>query len=173
MREGLIDVLGIEVTIDVLEEGVHAETRWQAYEDTSSMSYYYGSFAGVSTMTNWILNIFGSDHVRQFSMPYEAWEELQAVQGDESQEGPEIAAEVEEILSTRSTDEAQQFAELAEDAVITLDEDQRVQKVIEAAKLRAEVACGAPLVAGSARLGAIQLRPSPEGYYYKHLTVSE
>lgn len=179
MREGLIDVLGIEVTIDVLEEGVHAETRWQAYEDTSSMSYYYGSFAGVSTMTNWILNIFGSDHVRQFSMPYEAWEELQAVQGDESQEGPEIAAEVEEILSTRSTDEAQQFAELAEDAVITLDEDQRVQKFIEAAKLREELAYtvplawGAQLLAGSDRLGGIQLRPSPEGYYYKHLTVSE
>src|SRR5690625_7322503 len=110
-------------------------------------------------MTSWILNIFGSDHVRQFSMPYEAWEELQAGQGDESQEGPEIAAEVEEILSTRSTDEAQQFAELAEDAVITLDEDQRVQKFIEAAKLRGELAYtvplawGAQLTAGSERLG--------------------
>src|SRR5690625_6369660 len=122
MREGLIDVLGIEVTIDVLEEGVHAETRWQAYEDTSSMSYYYGPFAGVSTMTNWILNIFGSDHVRQFSMPYEAWEELQAVKGEESTEGPESAAEAEEILSTRSTDEAQRSAELAENAVIPRDE---------------------------------------------------
>src|SRR5699024_7965927 len=87
------------------------------------MSFYYGSFAGVSTMPNWIFNIFGSDHVRQFSMPYEAWEELQAVQADESLEGPEVAAQVEEILSSRSTDEAQQYAELAEDAMSTLDED--------------------------------------------------
>ena len=68
---------------------------------------------------------------------------------------------------------------LAEDAVTTLDEDQRAQKFIEAAKQREELAYtvplawGAQLLAGSDRLGGIQLRPSPEGYYYKHLTVSE
>lgn len=179
MREGLIDVLGMDVTIDVLEAGVHSETRWQAHQDTAVMSYYYGSFAGVSTMTNWIFNIFGSDHVRQFSMPYEAWEELQAVQGDESLEGPEVAARVEEILSTQSTDDAQQYAVMAADAVTTLDEDERAQKFIETAKQREELAYtvplawGAQLLAGSDRLSGIQLRPSPEGYYYKHLTVSE
>jgi len=179
MREGLIDVLGLDVAIDVLEEGVQAETRWQPHDDADVMSFYYGSFAGVSTMPNWIFNIFGSDHVRQFSMPYEAWEELQAVQADESLEGPEVAAQVEEILSSRSTDEAQQYAELAEDAMSTLDEDERARKFIDAAALREELAYtiplawGAQLLAGSDRLDGIQLRPSPEGYYYKHLTVSE
>lgn len=179
LREGLIDVLGIDVTIDVLEAGVHAETRWQAHEDTSAMSYYYGSFAGVSTMTNWIFNIFGSDHVRQFSMPFSAWEELQAAQADESLEGPEIASRVEEILSTQSTDDAQQYAVMAEDAVTTLDEGERSEKFVAAAKLREELAYtvplawGAQLLAGSERLSGIQLRPSPEGYYYKHLTVSD
>lgn len=179
MREGLIDVLGIDVTIDVLESGVHAETRWQLHEDTSTMSYYYGSFAGVSTMPNWIFNIFGTDHVRQFSMPYEAWEEMEAVQSDDSLEGNEVAAEVEEILSTQSTDDAQQYAVMAEDAMTTLDEDERAQKFIAAAKQREELAYtvplawGAQLLAASDRLSGIQLRPSPEGYYYKHLTVSE
>lgn len=179
LREGLIDVLGLDVTIDILEAGVHSETRWQAHEDTSSMSYYYGSFAGVSTMTNWILNIFGSDHVRQFSMPYEAWEELQAVQGDESMNGAQVAGKVEEILSTRSTDEAQQYAEMAGEAVTTLDVDERARKFIDAAKQREQLAYtvplawGSQLLAGSDRLSGIQLRPSPEGYYYKHLSVSD
>src|SRR5699024_7867928 len=113
MQEGLIEALGIDVTIDVLEAGVNADTRWQPAEDESSMSFYYGSFAGISTMPNWTLNIFGADHVRQFSLPYGAFEELQAVQADESLEGPELSARVEEILSTESTPEAQDYARMA------------------------------------------------------------
>jgi len=179
MQEGLIEALGIDVTIDVLEAGVNADTRWQPAEDESSMSFYYGSFAGISTMPNWTLNIFGADHVRQFSLPYGAFEELQAVQADESLEGPELSARVEEILSTESTPEAQDYARMANEAVTILDEDQRTQAFIDAALLREEMAYTIPMVWGAQmwasadRVSGLHPRASPEGYYYKSLSVSE
>lgn len=179
LREGLIDALGIEVSIDILEAGVHADTRWQPHDDPSVMSFYYGSFAGVSTMPNWIFNIFGADHVRQFSMPHEAWVELQDAQTDESLDGAQVAAKVEEILSARSAPEAQEYARLAKDAGATLDEEERTKKFLEAAKIREELAYTIPLAWGSqmwltsGRVSGLQGRPSPEGYYFKTLTVSE
>ena len=37
-REGLINLLGIDVVIDILEAGVHAETRWKPAEDASAIT---------------------------------------------------------------------------------------------------------------------------------------
>lgn len=179
LAEGLIEALGLEVTIDALEAGVHADTRWKPAEDSSFMSFYFGSFGGVSTLPNWTLNIFGPDHVRQFSMPYEAWEELQAVRADEAVTGAELSAQVEEILSTRSTEEAQQFTTMVNEAMTVLDDDERISAFLEAAKLREEMAFTIPLAWGSQmwatsdRMGGLQPRSSPEGYYFKNLTVSE
>ncbi|MGP9708531.1 peptide ABC transporter substrate-binding protein [Brachybacterium sp. AOP24-D1-21] len=179
LAEQLKDTLGLAVSLEVLEGGVHADTRWLPYEDTSVMSFYYGSFAGISTMPNWILNIFGIDHVRQFSMPVAAWDKIKATRSDESLDGAQIAAQVEEILSTKSTPEAQKYAELARAAAAELDEAKRTQTFLEAAALRDEMAFTIPLVWGaqmwvtSDRLSGLQGRPSPEGYYYKHLTASE
>src|SRR5690625_1298677 len=42
------------VNIDILEGGVHSETRWQPHEDDSVISFYGGTFSGVSTLNNWI-----------------------------------------------------------------------------------------------------------------------
>lgn len=179
MAEQLKEVLGIETTLDILEGGVHADTRWLPYEDTSVMSFYYGSFAGVSTMPNWILNIFGIDHVRQFSMPLEAWNQIEETRADESLDGAQIATKVEEILSTQSTDDAQRYAELARAAAAELDEDGRTRTFLEAAVLRDEMAFTIPLAWGaqtwvtSDRLSGLQGRPSPEGYYFKHLKVDQ
>lgn len=179
LAEQLKETLGIEVALDVLEGGVHADTRWLPHEDTSVMSFYYGSFAGVSTMPNWILNIFGIDHVRQFSMPLEGWDEIKATRADASLDGAQIAAKVEEILSTQSAPDAQRYAELARAATAELDEAKRAQTFLEAAALRDEMAFTIPLAWSSQmwltsdRLGGLQGRPSPEGYYYKHLTASE
>lgn len=179
MREGIIDALGMDVTIDVLEGGVHADTRWKPAEDDAFMSFYFGSFAGVSTLPNWTLNIFGADHVRRFSMPYEAWEELQAVQADESLEGPELASRVEEILSTESTSEAQEYTAQVNEAMAILDDEERNQAFLDAALLREQMASTIPLAWGSQmwvtseRVSGLQPRSSPEGYYFKHLTVSE
>ena len=179
LQEGLINSLGMDVVIDVLEAGVHADTRWKPAEDDSYMSFYYGSFAGVSTMPNWTLNIFGADHVRQFSMPYEAWEELQATQADESLQGPELAARVEEVLSTQSTPEAQQYAQMAKEAMTILDEEERTSAFIDAALLREQMSFTIPMVWGaqmyatSDQVSGLHPRSSPEGYYFKTLTVSE
>src|SRR5699024_4660854 len=177
MQEGLIEALGIDVTIDVVESGVYVDTRWQPGEDESVMSYYFGSFGGMSTMLSWILDLFGADHVRQFSLPYGAFEELQAVQADESLEGPELSARVEEILSTESTAEAQEYARMAHEAVGILDEDEGGRALIDDALLREELAYTVPLAWGAQawltadRIGGMHPRASPEGHYFKSLTV--
>src|SRR5699024_8348677 len=128
---------------------------------------------------NWTLNIFGIDHVRQFSMSYEAWQKLQEVQGDDSLQGGELAARIEEILSSESTSEAQEYAERVKEAQTILDEDERTQAFLDAAKLREEMAFtipmawGAQMYATSEEVSGLHPRSSPEGYYYKTLTVNE
>ncbi|GAA4525154.1 hypothetical protein GCM10023160_17740 [Brachybacterium paraconglomeratum] len=179
LAEQLKETLGMEVTLDILEAGVHADTRWLPHEDTSVMSFYYGSFAGISTMPNWILNIFGIDHVRQFSLPLEAWDEIKATRADESLDGAQIAATVEEILSTKSDPQAQKYAETALAAQAELDPEKRTSTFLDAAQIREELAYTIPIAWGSQtwltsdRVTGLQGRSSPEGYYYKHLTASE
>ena len=176
LREGWIDALGIDVEIDILESGVHSETRWEPHGDESKMSFYAGTFSGLPTLNNWIYNIFGYDYVRQFSLSAEDWAELQAVQSDESLDGPEIAARADEILSTRSSDEAQEYASLVDEAVSTLDDAERDELFIRAARVREEMAMTIPVTwnaqmwAVAEGVGGVQPRPSPEGYYYKYLT---
>lgn len=178
LREGWIDALGIDVAIDILESGVHSETRWEPHEDESVMSFYAGTFSGLPTLNNWIYNIFGYDYVRQFSLLSEDWAELQAVQSDENLDGPEIAARAEEILSTRSSAEAQEFSNLVDEAVSTLDDAERNDLFIQAAKVREDMAMTIPVTwnaqmwAVADGVGGVQPRPSPEGYYYKYLTRS-
>lgn len=178
LREGWIDALGIDVAIEILESGVHSETRWAPHEDDSVMSFYAGTFSGLPTLNNWIYNIFGYDYVRQFSLSADDWAELQAVQSDEGLEGPEMAARAEEILSTRSSDQAQEFANLVDEAVATLDDAGRDRLFIEAASVREQMALTIPVTwnaqtwAVADDVGGVQPRPSPEGYYYKYLTRS-
>lgn len=178
LREVWIDALGIDVNIEILESGVHSDTRWEPHDDDSVMSFYAGTFSGLPTLNNWIYNIFGYDYVRQFSLSADDWAELQAVQNDDSLDGPEIAARAEEILSTRSSDEAQEFADLVDEAVSTLDETEREAKFVQAAKVREDIAQTIPLTwnpqlwAVADDVEGVQPRPSPEGYYYKYLRPS-
>src|SRR5699024_8009810 len=84
----------------------------------------------------------------------------------------------EEILSTRSSDEAQEFAGLVDEAVSTLDETEREAKFVQAAKVREDIAQTIPLTwnpqlwAVADDVEGVQPRPSPEGYYYKYLRPS-
>src|SRR5699024_2064317 len=115
----------------------------------------------------------------RFSMPYEAWQQLQEVQADDSLEGSELAARIEEILSTESTAEAQEYAERVKEAQTILDEGERTRAFLDAAMLRDEMAFtipmtwGARMYAGAEHLSGLHPRPSPEGFYYKTLTVSD
>src|SRR5699024_543380 len=178
LREVWIDALGIDVNIEILESGVHSDTRWEPHDDDSVMSFYAGTFSGLPTLNNWIYNIFGYDYVRQFSLSADDWAELQAVQNDDSLDGPELAARAGEILSTRSSDEAQEFAGLVDEAVSTLDETEREAKSVPTGNVRDDRAQTTRLTqspqlrAVAADVEGVQPRPSPEGYYDKYLRAS-
>src|SRR5699024_11720488 len=74
----------------------------------------------------------------------------------------------------RSSDEAQEFAGLVDEAVSTLDETEREAKFVQAAKVREDIAQTIPLTwnpqlwAVADDVEGVQPRPSPEGYYYKY-----
>lgn len=173
------EVFDTEVMIDVLEGGVHFDTRWQPHEDTSVISVYGGTFGGISTLNNWIINIFGPDYTRQFSLSAEDWAEFQSIQADESLDGAAMADAVDSFLRDNAHPDAVAFAEQAVEASRTVDDAERTTNFLEAAKIREDLAFSIPLiwlaknqlVADS--VSGLSFRASPEFTYYKDGSLSE
>lgn len=167
------------VTIDVLEGGVHSDTRWAPHEDEGTISFYAGTFSGIPTLNNWVTNIFGPDHVMRFSMSTEDSQGYDEIQNDDSLDDAERAVALDEFLREHAHPDALRFAELAEQARGTVDEDERVATFMEAAALREELSLTLPITwGGRAFLVADHLsgfvpRPSPEIAYYKYLRINE
>ena len=166
------------VNLDILEGGVHGETRWQPHEDDSVISFYGGSFSGVSTLNNWINNIFGPDYVMEFSLSTEDMLAYRDIEEDEGMDDAERAVAVEAFLREHADPDAVRFADLAMEARGTVDGYERVDKFLEAAQLREELSFTLPLTWGARnllvadRVSGVVLRPSPEVCYYKYITVS-
>lgn len=167
------------VNIDILEAGVHSETRWQPHEDDSVISFYGGTFSGVPSLNNWVNNIFGPDYVMQFSLTTEDSLAHQELEEDDSMDDAERAKAVEAFLREHADPDAVRFADLAIEARGTVDGYERVDKFVEAAALREEISYTIP-IAWSARLMVVAdnvdgfvLRPSPEICYFKYITVSD
>lgn len=173
------DAFDTDVTIDILESGVHSETRWKPYEDESTISLYAGTFSGLPTMNNWINNIFSPDYVMQFSMSTQDWMEYQEIQADEALSDTERADALTAKLRSSADPDAVEFADLAAEAMSTLDDDERLARFLEAAQVRESLAYTLPIT-WSGRMFLVQdrisgfvPRPSPEIAYYKYLSASD
>ena len=168
-----------EVTIDILESGVHSDTRWAPYENDSVISLYGGTFSGLPTMTNWVNNIFPPSYVMQFSMSTADWMEYQEIQADESLGDVERATALDEKLRSSADPKAVEFADKAAAAMGILDEGERTAAYLEAAQIREELAYTIPIswsgrmMLVAEKVSGFYLRPSPEYAYYKYLTVDE
>src|SRR5699024_2653342 len=68
LLDGWKKAFDIEVFHDVLEAGVHSESLTQPVEDPSMISMRPGSFGGISTLNNWVSNIFGPELIMQSSL---------------------------------------------------------------------------------------------------------
>lgn len=169
---------GTEVVLDIVESGVHADTRWARFADQSTISFYGGTLGGLPTLHTWVFDNAGPDWVRQFSLSWQSWDKLRKVQQDKGRNVAAKAAEVERILSTESSPEAQNFARVVAQAAGTKDESQRAALYLQAARIREDIAQTIPVQWGSLtwlvsdKVGGLHLRPSTEGYYCKHLTVT-
>ena len=172
------EAFGASVNVDVLEGGVHSETRWQPHEDESVISFYGGTFAGVPSLNNWTNNIFGPDYVMEFSLSTEDMLAYRDIEEDEGMDDAERAVAVEAFLREHADPDAVRFADLAMEARGTVDGYERVDKFLEAAQLREELSFTLPLTWGARnllvadRVSGVVLRPSPEVCYYKYITVS-
>lgn len=166
-----------EVVLDIVESGVHADTRWGQYADKNTISFYGGTLGGLPTLHTWVYDNAGPDWVRQFSLSWQSWQKVQKVQKDKALTPAAKAAGVEQILSTECSPQAREFTRVVHEAARTKDEKQRTERYLQAAKLREDIAQTIPIQWGyltwlvSEKVDGLQLRPSVEGYYCKHLSV--
>jgi len=167
------------VTIEILESGVHSETRWKPHEDSDTISFYAGTFSGVSSLNNWVNNIFGPDYVMRFSLSTEDSLAHQELQDDDSLNDSERAVALDKFLRDHADADAVRFAELAEQARGTIDGYERVALFNEAAALREELSYTIPITwSGRAFVVADHIsgftpRPSPEIVYYKAIRTTK
>lgn len=179
LLEGWQQAFDVEVSQDVLEAGVHSESLTQPVEDDSKFNLRPGSFGGISTMNNWVSNIFGPELIMQSSMLIDDLIEFNELSVDESMGGAEKAVALETFMRENSDPEAVQFADLVSEAQRTLDPDEQLANFIEAAKLREEIAWVLPVAwfattfLVSDRIAGFAPRPSPERAYYKYLSIEE
>jgi len=173
------EVFGTTVSVDIVEGGVHGETRWQPYDDEETISFYAGRFSGISTMSNWVNNIFGPDYVMQFSLSTSEWLQYQELEEDESLDDAERAGALDAFLREHADSDAVRFADLAGQARSTVDDAERLATFLEAVQIREDLANTLP-IAWSSRvllagdyISGFEPRPSPEVCYYKYLTVDE
>jgi len=171
------EVFGVEVNIDVLEAGVHSESLTQPVEDDSLIHVRPGSFGGISTMNNWINNIFGPDFMMQASLSADDFMAYQDIEADDSMDGAEKAEALGAFMREHADPDTVAFSDLAAEAAAELDADTRLAKFLEAAQIREQSAWVYPLTwdawsfVVSEDIGGFQLRPSPEFIYYKYLTL--
>lgn len=179
LKEQWRENLGLDLTLDILEPGLFSSTRLQPHKDSSTMSLYYGTYGGLPTINTWMFINFDPNRIRQMSLSESDWEDYQKIQSDEGLDGPEKASKLEQILRTRSTSQAQEFARLAADARNELDEARREQLYVQADIVRRDIAQSIPLLWSpiiavvSDRVAGLVLRSSPESFYYRGISVSD
>lgn len=178
LKEQWRENLGLELSIDVLESGVFTETRLKPHDDESEMSLYYGTYGGLPTFNTWVFINFDPNRTRQMSLSLSDWEDYQKVQADAKLDGPDKAAALNEILSTKASPEAKEFTELAMQARDMTDPDERLETFTRAGTVRRDIAQSLPLTWGpmlaavADRVSGLNLRSSPEAFYYKDVSVS-
>lgn len=183
-REALLadqwrEAFDVEVTIDILEPGVHSESLTRPVEDDSLIHVRPGSFGGISTMNNWVNNIFGPEFMMQSSLSADDFMEYQEIEADESMDGAEKAGVLEDFVREHADADIVRFADLALEAGRTTDPDERLATFLEAAQVREDSSWVIPLTWNAFtflvadHVSGFVARPSPEFVYYKNLTLDE
>lgn len=168
-----------EIVNDVLEAGVHSESLSQGVEDDSLIHVFSSAFGGISTMNNWISNIYGPEYIMRSSLVLEDLLEFDGLGESGDLEGAELAVARDEFLREHSDPEAVRFAELVTEAQRTLDSTEQLNKFLEAAQVREDCAWVLPVswdattYLVSDRISGFAPRPSPERAYYKYMNIGE
>lgn len=169
--------IGIDAKVNIVDIGVWAETRWNVL-DKDLMGFYINSFGGIPTLNNWVYTFWGPDSTKQFSLPPDAWTRYQEIQLDESIDGAKKGQMLADILNNESSEGAQQFASIVEEARETVDPDERTALYVEAATLRESLGEQIPLLEEpqsflvKPNVEGVHVRTTIEGFYFKGITTS-
>jgi len=172
------DVFGVETSNDVLEAGVHSESLTQGVEDSSKISVFSSSFGGISTLNNWISNIYGPEYIMRSSLHVDDLAEWNALP-ESGLEGSELAIATKEFLREHADPDTLVFADLLEEAMAIAEPEQQTAKLLEAARAREEATWVLPATWDAVsylvqpRIAGFTPRPSPERAYYKYIGISE
>lgn len=179
VSDAIVDMwkqIGVDAKVNIVDIGVWADTRWSVL-DKNVMGFYINSFGGIPTLNNWVYTLWGPDSTKKFSLPPDAWTEYQAIQADKSMDGAAKSQRLKKILDTRSSEGAQQFADLAEHALATVDPAARTALYVQAATVRESLGEQIPLLEEpqaflvKPNVHGIHVRTTIEGFYFKGMTV--
>lgn len=175
MLDGVVDAwkknLGITVVVDPQEAGVMATKRFEV-QPADYVGFYAGAFGGQPTWSQTVLTLWNPTVIQTFSMPAAAYQEYLDVQADTTLAAGDKSAKLAAILEENASDEAKEFAELADEARMASDEDEQVALFNEAAEVRDKTFLAYSLVyingyyAANADLTGVNPRAS-QWYYFK------
>ncbi|WP_345528677.1 peptide ABC transporter substrate-binding protein [Nocardioides endophyticus] len=179
VADAIVDMwkqIGVEAKVTIVDIGVWADTRWKVL-DEDLMGFYINSFGGIPTLNNWVYTYWGPDSTKQFSLAPADWNRYQEIQADEKLDGAKKSQMLDNILNTKSSEGAQEFADLVEQARQTVDPAERTALYVEAATLRESLALQIPLLEEpqaflvDPTVKGVHVRTTIEGFYYKGVTV--
>ena len=179
LAEQLKETFDSTVSIDVVESGVHAETRFARFEDETTMSFFGGTLGGIPTLNTWVFDNAGPEWVMQTSLKWADWDKIRKLQTDKGLDGPEQSAQIDKILQNGASPEAKEFVAEVNRAREIRDEQQRNEAFLNAAKIREDIAQTIPVQWGSLNwlvadyVDGVHVRPSTEGYYCKFLELNQ
>ena len=171
------EVFDAETSNDVLEAGVHSESLTQGVEDSSKISVFSSSFGGISTLNNWISNIYGPEYIMRSSLHVDdlaEWNELP----ESGLEGGELAVVMDEFLREHADPDTVVFADLVSEAQRVTDPSEQTAKLLESAQAREDAVWVLPATWDAVtylvqpRVEGFVPRPSPERAYYKYMRIS-
>lgn len=171
------EVFDVETSNDVLEAGVHSESLTNGVEDSSKISVFSSSFGGISTLNNWISNIYGPEYIMRSSLHVDdlaGWNELP----ESGLEGGDLAVAMDEFLREHADPDTVVFADLVSEAQRIADPTEQTAKLLESAQAREDAAWVLPATWDAVtylvqpRIEGFVPRPSPERAYYKYMRVA-
>lgn len=171
------EVFDVETSNDVLEAGVHSESLTQGVEDSSRISVFSSSFGGISTLNNWISNIYSPEYIMRSSLQIDDLAEWNALP-ESGLEGGELAVAMNEFLREHADPDTVLFADLVSEAQRITDPGEQTAKLLESAQAREEAAWVLPATWDAVtylvqpRIEGFVPRPSPERAYYKYMRVA-
>lgn len=167
--------LGIKTKDNVVDGGQYVATRQQVIQDPNLWGYYYGSFGGLPTWNNWLIDLWNGQNLQFFSLPADKVAGYYAIQKSTSIAGAAKAQQLSDYLAKYASSDATNFANAAKAAAAEVSDSKRVALFTKAAQMRQSMYLQLPLMWGvsaflvAPTVSGLHVNYNPNGYYLNEL----